>query len=624
VEEVANQHIMRYNNLMADDFENTGEQSFDKDENSFGADNVTSIIEQLRNADFSALGNDPDKRKESGRDAIRMPNTDLSNIDCSGIDFYDGGRGPNFSRCTCNNTDFSDCNLFWANFFRADLRGADFSRAQMCWANIDGAKIDETTKGLEAFARASANSLEIDAIANRCGAEIPDLLLHFGGPPTMEQIEPFLISPDYQDEYFKLNHDIYDKQFHRFERNGSIVYFGDSRKKQFSDEYAHHERGLIYDGCYKPGIDLNTPPEELLNPMKFNYFWLQSEQEREDMIGCRLEESNTRHLSEIGRAALDIYEEEEEEEVNYLELGAGAGVSAAEANDRENVTVDTVSLTPTVPTIRLNYTWEEIYHAAEKAFDHENHDWDHWENILRLRGTDEIVLAGVRRIYYCTQNGSESIIEEKFPLKTRVVFALHTLFPQLQIFTREKPFIRKQYICKYPFETEIPGKKYQILHDDNGPLWHITNWIATRKEKPQENTIMNLIYSCYHQLDGNGCIVCKRIDVNAANTSSLEEANDVLNMYEGRDRDGKLKSLEYYAKQAARPYGTHDVPETFQFNFVQKGDLFLLGGGDNKHQPFVFAKKESPVAKKMKEKLGLSEDDGGFYRVDNLLDQLAA
>ncbi len=578
---------------------------------------IRSHIEEIealaRQHDFVLLADVHDRHQSPTR-AMDLQGRSVAGCDFSSKDYYDGWHGPNFSDCDCRMANFSNANLYMSHFTNADLRGADLRGANFHSATVDGIKVDDTTKGLESLGEASARFEMLRHIAEECGAAVPGLLLFFGGVPTEAQIREWKVDEETKRK-LGINTDAYMKSVRRSEITKNIVISGDP-KAQWYDAF-NHTPADPWDSGFQPKISLDTPPKELLRTSSgYNIFWGQHEV-HEDTPGGTLQESNSRHLSEIGGSVLDSYDQEHR---TFLELGAGAGVAAGDAS-KKGATVDTVSLSPTSPDIRLNYSFEEIYRMIAKEFDHANSDWSHWQNILMLRGTDRMVMAGVRRLYYCTEDGPERLLKPEFPLKTRIAFALHTLFPHLDIFSKTPAaYIRKQYIGEMPGDLGLPENAYDVIHDDNGPLWHLSRISGEGKKAPSHD-IAHLLYYLNALMKSDGSVVCKRIEANATNVGSLEKFGALMKRESGLEKYHAIQDEEFTMKWFLRQSRGGKDPADAECRWrFDAGDLFLMG--TEECPPLVFAKKDSPIAVRMKKILNLRNNEGGFYRVENLAEKI--
>ncbi|MFH0862913.1 MAG: hypothetical protein V1875_07795, partial [Candidatus Altiarchaeota archaeon] len=269
-------------------------------------------------------------------------------------------------------------------------------------------------------------------------------------------------------------------------------------------------------------------------------------------------------------------------------------------------------LSPTNPDYSVNLSWEEIIRTAAKAFHETDKPWKEFKARLDEKLVDEQVQAGLRRLYFCTKKGPQHLLDPPFDISTRVVFGLATLFPDKHIITKtDEPYIRKQFIGSYP-DCAHPGETYQILHDDNGPIWHQTQTYADDFEQP-ERSLAQVITSLYSNLAADGCLLCSQIQLN---TGQLKRLNNLMAaVARNGDSSEKRRALELKMKVIAdeKGYATPTLPE--------RGDIIILENPKTRWghltTPFIFAKSESPIAKQIRAKLKL-RDDGGLHIVDDL------
>jgi hypothetical protein len=133
-----------------------------------------------------------------------------------------------------------------------------------------------------------------------------------------------------------------------------------------------------------------------------------------DGASLLLKYTNTRPLSFIARQILDLYRTELD--VRFLELGPGAGVACATVNRLlPDAKIDTISLTPINPYLR--FLWDNMY--------------------------DHITVPFIR---------------EKGPLRFYS--------------SCSRPFVRNQYIGKFPGELHLQKDNYHFIYEDHGPLFY--------------------------------------------------------------------------------------------------------------------------------------------------------
>jgi hypothetical protein len=127
-----------------------------------------------------------------------------------------------------------------------------------------------------------------------------------------------------------------------------------------------------------------------------------------------LKYTNTRPLSFIARHILNSYRTEPD--VRFLELGPGAGVACATVNRLlPHAKIDTVSLTPINPYLR--FLWDNMYDHITDRF-----------------------------------------VREKDPL------------PFYSSCCR--PFVRNQYIGKFPGELHLQKDNYHFIYEDHGAIFY--------------------------------------------------------------------------------------------------------------------------------------------------------
>jgi hypothetical protein len=127
-----------------------------------------------------------------------------------------------------------------------------------------------------------------------------------------------------------------------------------------------------------------------------------------------LKYTNTRPLSFIARQILNLYRAEPD--VRFLELGPGAGVACATVNRLlPHAKIDTISLTPINPYLR--FLWDNMY--------------DHM---------------------------AEPLVREKSPSRFYASCC--------------RPFVRNQYIGKFPGEIHLQKDNYHFIYEDHGALFY--------------------------------------------------------------------------------------------------------------------------------------------------------
>lgn len=261
----------------------------------------------------------------------------------------------------------------------------------------------------------------------------------------------------------------------------------------------------------------------------------------------------------------------------------------------------------------------EIYRAIEEPFKDQNKDWAYWQKLLTLRGVDPVTMAGIRRLYVCIRANPR--ILKDFPLKTKIAFALQKQFPTLDIFTKcKEPYIRQQYIGVYPAVSKPEEKKqYQIIHDDNGPLWHQSRIQSENGVSPPVS-IASLLYCANASLAENGCIICQRIQLNDVNRESLQKAVEIPTYSDWKGgRENAIRSERWDTADTLKI--PREERETMPFRTLSESDLILIGEGKD-YAPLILAKDKSPIAIRVRKLLNLKEHQGGMYVVKNLTEIL--
>jgi hypothetical protein len=127
-----------------------------------------------------------------------------------------------------------------------------------------------------------------------------------------------------------------------------------------------------------------------------------------------LKYTNTRPLSFIARQILNLYRNDSD--VGFLELGPGAGVACATVNRLlPDAKIDTVSLTPLNPYLR--FRWDDL-----------------WGHI------------------------GEQFLHEKCSMR---------FYSSCSI-----PFVRNQYIGRFPREISLKKEKYTFIYDNYGAIFY--------------------------------------------------------------------------------------------------------------------------------------------------------
>jgi hypothetical protein len=130
-----------------------------------------------------------------------------------------------------------------------------------------------------------------------------------------------------------------------------------------------------------------------------------------------LKYTNTRPLSSIARQILNLYRNDSD--ARFLELGPGAGVACATMNRLlPDVKIDTISLTPLNPYLR--FRWDDVY--------------DHITEI------------------------TEPFFAEK---------RLSGLYSSCSL-----PFVRSQYIGRFPIEIDLPKNNYHFIYENHGAIFY--------------------------------------------------------------------------------------------------------------------------------------------------------
>jgi hypothetical protein len=133
-----------------------------------------------------------------------------------------------------------------------------------------------------------------------------------------------------------------------------------------------------------------------------------------DGASLLLKYTNTRPLSFIARQILDLYRTEPD--VRFLELGPGAGVACATVNRLlPHAKIDTISLTPINPYLR--FLWDNMYDHITVPFRRENGPLGFYSSCSR-------------------------------------------------------PFVRNQYIGRFPGELRLQNDTYHFIYEDHGPIFY--------------------------------------------------------------------------------------------------------------------------------------------------------
>jgi hypothetical protein len=146
----------------------------------------------------------------------------------------------------------------------------------------------------------------------------------------------------------------------------------------------------------------------------------------EDGAPLVLKYTNTRPLSFIARQVLNLYRNDPD--FRFLELGPGAGVACATVKRLlPEATIDTVSLTPINP--YLTFRWDDVYdHIAEPRFHNKC----------------------ASRFYSACSH----------------------------------PFVRNQYIGKFPRKISLPKEDYHFIYENHGAIFY--NFQRNGNDEPME------------------------------------------------------------------------------------------------------------------------------------------
>src|SRR5437868_10913884 len=127
-----------------------------------------------------------------------------------------------------------------------------------------------------------------------------------------------------------------------------------------------------------------------------------------------LKYTNTRPLSLVARSILNLYSNDPD--VRFLELGPGAGVACATVNRLfPHAKIDTVSLTPINPYLRFH--WDDMHVQIAEPF---------WQEASIL------------------------------PLYSPCAL----------------PFVRNQYIGRFPDEVNLQKENYHLIYDNHGAIFY--------------------------------------------------------------------------------------------------------------------------------------------------------
>lgn len=546
---------------------------------------------------------------------LTLVRQNLQNVDFSNMNLYTGWHGPDFSGCDCRGANFRNATLYMANLNNTDLRGADFRGCNLREAQVKNITVDATTKGLENFGEACYDYSDVRTHAENCGATPKNFLLAFGGTPNEEERKKYQMEKTERQRYFDLGDEEYQQSINEAKKKGKII--EKKADRYIFDGFDHFESHKKMYHSNPSNIDLDTPIDELREPMRgYDPLSGRATYIAEDVPGGTLYDSNTRDLSDVATSVVDSYNSTD---VQFLELGAGAGVATGKLSRMNNVSaVDTCSLSCTSPKYRLNMNPQEIYRAIEKPFKDQSKDWGYWQKLLALRGVDPKTMAGIRRLFECVRFNPRVLRD--FPLKTTIAFALQKLLPSLEIFSKcKEPYIRTQFIGLYPAVSRPTGeRRYQIIHDDNGPLWHQSRIRSEDGTKPDVN-IASLLYCANASLAENGCIICQRIQLNEVNKKALQKAVEIPTYEWTSTRENAMQTELFEAADALEI--SREERGSMPFQTLSKGDLIVIGEGKD-YAPLILAKNNSPIALKVRKLLNLTDHQGGMYVVKNLINIL--
>jgi hypothetical protein len=230
--------------------------------------------------------------------------------------------------------------------------------------------------------------------------------------------------------------------------------------------------------------------------------------------------------------------------------------------------------------------------------------WEQWQAQLRRKGVDEHTQAGVRRIYYCTKKGPSRLLDPPYPISTRVAFGLHMLFPKLEIFTETAgDYLGTQYIGGFLDDVKLPKGRYQIINDDNGPVWHLT----TNRSVFFDNSrsLSSVISGVYENLADDGVLICSRVP--GGGISQLRQDVEMFHLPSWDPR----RSMWRMGQDGEKPT---IVPD--------KADIIVVGEGAEPQ--FILAKDKSPIASHLRKRLNLDDGQGGIFEVKDPLALLNA
>lgn len=157
--------------------------------------------------------------------------------------------------------------------------------------------------------------------------------------------------------------------------------------------------------------------------------------------------TNSRRLDELAGELVKSFAGK----FKYLELGAGAGVAAATMAEKFGAEVHTVGLTPINPFLRfpeyelklgINSSLSTDYVAVLKAM---------------YKKSDEVIT--------CIRRGV---------LPPQVLLEVQKEYGNFFFVENPEPFIKKQFIGRFPEEIPLRGNSYDFIFDECGPCMYST------------------------------------------------------------------------------------------------------------------------------------------------------
>lgn len=385
------------------------------------------------------------------------------------------------------------------------------------------------------------------------------------------------------------------------------------------DQFSHLPDS--YDPTYFPPADLTTAIEKLKDPFGskvVNSAFSGYSNIDYDVSGGTLCEANTRRFSPIGRRLLESFGMRSP--VNVLELGAGAGVSAGELSRLSHVTVDTCALTPTSPYLRFNVTHRELSEKVMHGFHADGHEWPKWERELTAMGCDAQALVGMKRLYFMTSEGENRLLRpgKVYAVPTKLALWAHALLAKEEIITAtDRPYIRHQYIGAFPGHVAILGKRYQLIHDDKGPIHYETVQRSYFSSSFGVNDLAGAILTSYQWLSENGaiCITSSIADDQGSGSSNIRNAKALYRLIANKSTDSYYEVSALLEARRSAHLAEIELPDS---------SLLILHGSHKANPGFLVLNRFNPLAIEFRSEKGLRPNEGGVFEVDNLPGKLCS